>query len=118
MDLSIGTGGLPALVCDNLALFQCPACGGELEISQTHNGMTCSGCADIFADDNGIPLPYRSNKWGDKSDVTKTVKDFYEDNLFPNYEEIDSEWSLKESARRGVFARPLDEQIPWNAKIL
>ena len=118
MNRNIDRSGLPSLICDNLALLQCPACGGALEISHTTNHMTCSDCRDIFAVDNGVPLLYRGNNWDGKPDVTDTVKDFYENNPFPNYEEIDSELTLKESARQGIFARLLDEQTSWNAKIL
>lgn len=46
------------------------------------------------------------------------VKSFYEENPFPNYDDIDSEWSLREKAEQGVFARLLDDQLPANAKVI
>ena len=118
MNQRTSTKEIPSLVRDNLALFQCPSCGSELAVSQPDDGLTCTDCSDTFAVDNGLPLLFRSNEWGEKSDVTETVKGFYEVNPFPNYEDIDSEWLLKESANRGIFARLLDEQLPWNAKVL
>ena len=42
---------------------------------------------------------------------TDVVKSFYEENPFPNYEDMDSDWSLREKAEQGIFARLLDEQI-------
>jgi len=51
-------------------------------------------------------------------DVTEIVKAFYEKTPFPNYDDLDSSASLKEKARKGLFARLLDEQIPDGVKIL
>lgn len=50
--------------------------------------------------------------------VTDVVKAFYEENPFPNYDDLDSEESLIEKASRGIFARLLDEQIPQGAFVL
>jgi ubiquinone/menaquinone biosynthesis C-methylase UbiE len=50
--------------------------------------------------------------------VTEIVKEFYETNPFPNYDDFDSSASLLEKGRRGVFARLLDEQIPKGASVL
>lgn len=58
------------------------------------------------------------NEWDGKTDVTEIVKAFYEQHPFPNYDEIDSAWILREKARRGIFARLLDEQIAANATVL
>jgi SAM-dependent methyltransferase len=52
------------------------------------------------------------------SDVTRAVQSFYEETPFPNYEEHDSLRSLVEKSRRGVYARRLDEAIPYNATVL
>jgi SAM-dependent methyltransferase len=53
-----------------------------------------------------------------RGDVTDVMRSFYEENPFPDYEDLDSDWSLRERAQRGVFARLLDEQIPHDARIL
>jgi SAM-dependent methyltransferase len=50
--------------------------------------------------------------------VTETVRQFYEENPFPNYDDMDSRETLKEKARRGIFARMLDEQMPHDALVL
>jgi SAM-dependent methyltransferase len=46
------------------------------------------------------------------------VKSFYEETPFPNYDDLDGRESLQAKARRGVFARLLDEQLPRPAKVL
>lgn len=52
------------------------------------------------------------------ADVTETVKAFYEETPFPNYDGFDSRESLSIKARRGVFASLLDEQLPKGALVL
>lgn len=52
------------------------------------------------------------------TDVTYAVRKFYEDNPFPNYSDLDDVSSLIERAKKGLFAKLLNEQIPFGAKIL
>ncbi len=59
------------------------------------------------------------NDWdGSKRDVTDDIKAFYEANPFPNYDDFDSAASLLDKARTGLFARLLDEQIPFGARVI
>jgi carbamoyltransferase len=51
-------------------------------------------------------------------DVTDLVKQFYEKTPFPNYEDIDTPRALLEKAREGLFARLLNEQIPYDARVV
>jgi 2-polyprenyl-3-methyl-5-hydroxy-6-metoxy-1,4-benzoquinol methylase len=53
-----------------------------------------------------------------QKDVTDKVKSFYENNPFPNYDDFDDVSSLIHQAKEGIFARILDEQIPFGARIL
>ncbi|MGA8767067.1 MAG: class I SAM-dependent methyltransferase [Candidatus Acidiferrales bacterium] len=53
-----------------------------------------------------------------KSDVTSAMQAFYEKTPFPNYDELDDRSALQEKARRGVFAKLLDEQIPFGSSVL
>jgi SAM-dependent methyltransferase len=46
------------------------------------------------------------------------VKAFYEETPFPNYEDFDSVGSLLNKARRGRFAKLLDDQIPPGSLVL
>ena len=80
--------------------------------------MECSNCYRSFSSQNGIPLLFWPNEWDSQDDVTDAVKAFYEENPFPNYERMDSAWSLREKAEQGVFARLLDDQIPHGARLL
>jgi SAM-dependent methyltransferase/uncharacterized protein YbaR (Trm112 family) len=98
-------------------VLACPVCRGSLAADGTT--LQCSGCKRIFDTDSGIPLLfYPHDPEQQKGDVTKIVKAFYEENPFPNYDDIDSEQTLMEKARRGVFAKLLDEQIPQGAFVL
>ena len=64
-------------------------------------------------------IVFAPNEWPQgKSDVTDLVKSFYEETPFPNYDDLDGRDSLLTKAKRGVFARLLDEQIPRPAKVL
>jgi carbamoyltransferase len=51
-------------------------------------------------------------------DVTELVKQFYEQTPFPNYEDLDNQRALIEKARAGRFARLLNEQIPYAARVV
>jgi carbamoyltransferase len=51
-------------------------------------------------------------------DVTDIVKQFYEQTPFPNYDDLDNHRALLEKARSGVFAQLLNEQIPYNARVV
>ena len=45
--------------------------------------------------------------------MTEIVKQFYEQTPFPNYDDLDNHRALLEKARSGLFARLLNEQIPY-----
>jgi ubiquinone/menaquinone biosynthesis C-methylase UbiE len=108
----------PELIIKNLNLFVCPRCGGELK-SQESNKLSCLKKGHVFELEENIPLLFWSNEWGEnKVDVTDKIKSFYEKVPFPNYDDLDSVESLRRKAERGIFARLLDEQIPFGSKIL
>jgi ubiquinone/menaquinone biosynthesis C-methylase UbiE len=46
------------------------------------------------------------------------VKAFYEENPFPNYDDVESSFTLREKARKGIFAQLLDENVSLTAKVL
>jgi SAM-dependent methyltransferase len=95
----------------------CPVCGGGLDL--TRERISCLSCGHEFPSEEGIPQLFWRNEWpAGKPDVTETIKAFYEEVPFPNYDEVDSASTLREKATKGVFARLLDEQIPFGAKIL
>lgn len=109
---------IPPLMRENMGIFVCPVCGGGIKLISGRALIKCSKCNQIFKCESGIPLLFWLNEWGSKDDVTKIVKSFYEKTPFPNYENIDSIWTLRNKAREGIFTRLLDEQIPHDAKFL
>ncbi len=107
----------PAWSAKNLALVCCPVCGGELEIAaQT---LRCPHCGRNFESDNGIALLFwPAGDQASSGDVTGIVKAFYEENPFPNYDDVESSFTLREKARKGIFAQLLDDNVPLTAKVL
>lgn len=97
-------------------MLVCPACGSRFR--EGAGELVCADSAHRFEIDSGIPLLFWPNDWDGKEDVTRIVKSFYEENPFPNYDDLESAQSLREKAQRGYFARWLDDQIPFGARIL
>jgi SAM-dependent methyltransferase len=98
-------------------LLCCPACGGAPV--GTDEGFQCPDCGRGYPEQDDIPSFFVPNDWGKQSrDVTDDIKAFYEANPFPNYDEFDSAASLLDKARSGLFARLLDEQIPFGARVI
>jgi SAM-dependent methyltransferase len=97
--------------------WHCPAC--RVPLGEAPAGAACPSCGRTYGDEGGIPRLFLSNVWDPgREDVTETIKAFYEETPFPNYDDTDSVWSLKEKAVRGVFARLLDEQVAPEAAVL
>lgn len=95
----------------------CPRC--ESDVVVRGSAIACTSCRHTYAVVDDIPLLFWPNEPDAFSeDVTEIVKAFYEETPFPNYDEFDSVASLVEKARSGIYARLLDEQIPFNARIL
>lgn len=97
------------------SIWQCPACGGELR--KIGASAECTGCGVVFANDGGIWQMFWPHE-KTEGDVTDIVTQFYEDNPFPNYDDHESLSSLISKSRRGMYAKLLGEQIPYNARVL
>jgi SAM-dependent methyltransferase len=97
----------------------CPVCRGQIT---SPNGvgefLGCTQCGRRFTSENGIPLLYWPTEATDLDNVTDIVKSFYEENPFPGYEETDTAQRLIDKARRSIFAKLLDDQMPPDASIL
>lgn len=97
----------------------CPVDASALQWREAEGVLTSSDGARRYAVVDGIPCLFAPNAWPEgKSDVTDMVKSFYETTPFPNYDDLDSRESLAVKARRGVFARLLDQQLPRPALVL
>jgi carbamoyltransferase len=102
----------------DLALFDnwcCPACGAPLQLSE--DAARCEGCGKIFERKEGIWCLFWPHDEV-RGDVTEIVKQFYEDHPFPNYDEHDRLRSLLAKSRQGLYAKLLNEQIPFNSTVL
>ena len=102
---------------NHLDIFACPVCKGDLKISG--DVIRCLGCHNNYQFEDDIPLFFVPNEWDNsKEDVTAIVKWFYEKTPFPNNEEFENVSDFFEKARKGFFARWLNEQIPLNIRVL
>jgi len=98
-------------------ILSCPKCKGSVEHHQ--NQFTCLSCRQTYPTVDGIPQLFWKTEWGsEKQDVTDSMKQFYEQYPFPNYDDFDSAGTLVEKARKRVFAKLLDDQIPFGTRII
>jgi carbamoyltransferase len=118
------TAKAPAMVESAASLayinrLACPACHSELSYTNSSvNAIECGKCHQRFTMENGIPLLYWPTEDSKVDSITDIVKGFYEETPFPNYEGVDTAHRLTEKARRGIFAKLLDDQIPEDASVL
>lgn len=96
-------------------LLACPADGGPL--ARTAQGYVGADGRRLYPVQDGIPILFEPNE-AMTGDVTEIVKAFYEETPFPNYDDLDSRDSLAQKAKRGIFARVLDESIGHGTTVL
>ncbi len=96
-------------------VWACPACEGSLE--REGDVARCTRCHESFSKEEGIWRLFAPHEKYD-GDVTELVKSFYEETPFPHYDEDESVQSLIDKSRKGVYARLLGDQIPYNARVL
>lgn len=98
-------------------IFACPACNGDLKADARR--VECQSCKRTFGLKDGIPQLFWMGEWDSPDeDVTSNVKAFYEETPFPNYDGLENAADLMEKAQRGIFARLLNEQVPFNTRVL
>lgn len=106
-----------SFITDNIDIFCCPECKGEFKFED--NNFNCVRCGESFQVIDDIPMLYWPNEWDkSKEDVTELVKSFYEENPFPNYDDFDSAEGFIDKARKGLFAKLLDDQISFGTTVL
>ena len=54
----------------------------------------------------------------DESSITKTQSEFYNEVLFPNYDDFDDYGTLLEKGSNNLFTKKVDDEIPYNSKVL
>jgi carbamoyltransferase len=98
-------------------VWDSPCCHADLLPSDDR--VACDRCGRSYAIEDGIPMMFAPHEaFGRGGDVTEEVKAFYEETPFPNYDEHDSVRSLMEKSRRGVYAKMLNDAIPFNTTVL
>jgi SAM-dependent methyltransferase len=98
-------------------ILECPVSGEPL--IAVEGGWSSASGERCYRVEQGIPLLFAPvDPTMSHSDVTETVKAFYEETPFPNYDDIDSRETLVTKAGQGRFAAALDEQLPEGAIVL
>ena len=103
---------------DPLSPWADPRSGEPLVVTEHDAVNPATGTR--YAVEGGIPrlfLPTDDAELA-RADVTEIVKQFYEKTPFPNYENVDNVRALQEKAGRSLYARLLDEQIPYEARVV
>lgn len=100
-----------------LDILMCPGCRADLRVAG--DNILCTGGRHRYRIQDGIPLLFWPNEWDrSKKDVTDEIQSFYEKVPFPNYDGVETVSDLKEVSRSGILARLLNEQIPFNVRVL
>ena len=97
-------------------IIACPKCQGNLEIREKN--FYCINCRTLFEIENNIPLLFIDDSADPQGSIINRVKTFYEAHPFPDYNQMETISDLVSSAEKGVFARLLNEQIPFNTRLL
>lgn len=96
------------------SLLACPNCENGLVFN--NDEFACNQCKTIFPIKEDIPILLTEEKSWDK--VTKKIRMFYEETPFPNYDDCDKIATLVSKSKKSLFTKKLDEEIPYNSKIL
>jgi SAM-dependent methyltransferase len=95
--------------------IRCPHAGEPLTLAGEY---LVSPSKRRYVVEDGIPLLYADESEQAAVGVTHTVRDFFEETPFPNYNDFDSIDTFVRKADEGVFARLLRTQLPPSARVL
>lgn len=103
---------------DNIDIFICPECRNNIKIESRN--IKCVSCNRFYEVENGIPNFFILKSCNNvlKNDITEKIKNFYEKTPFPNYEDFEDVSTLIQKAKKSFFADLLDQQIPFNSRVL
>jgi SAM-dependent methyltransferase len=99
------------------SVFACPITGESL-IAVAGGFATQSGSRIYPVADGIAEFFVPTDAMNAVGDVTEIVKAFYEETPFPNYAEDETRETLATKARRNLFVRALDAELPDDAVVL
>ena len=100
-------------------VLACPDCGGGVAPSGAGEVMLCQACDGEYLVEGNVPRMFLKEEPHDsRNNVTDSVKEFYEEHPFPNYEELEQASDLIRKSEEGFYAKFLNDQIPFNARVL
>lgn len=91
-----------------------PKTGNKLKLIDLQKGILKDNKYTFISKKGILNLSFNDNS--DK--VTKKQSIFYNDIKFPNYDEFDDIFELRNKAKKSIFIDKLDKEIPYNSKIL
>lgn len=101
--------------------LRCPKCNGGT-LTKRDSSILCGACKTELPICEGVVQGLMTEaterEESEGNGVTKTVRAFYEEHPFPNYDGLESVGDLLGKASRSVYAALLDQQIPVGASIL
>lgn len=107
----------PVAIGDKImATLKAPATGAEA-VDRVDGGFRCARTGEIIPDIDGVPSLFGTAA-GDGEDVTSRVKDFYEENPFPNYDGVEEFGNLANKGFQNSFSAALLETIGFNKLVL
>jgi SAM-dependent methyltransferase len=86
-------------------------------LERVSGGFRCPETHAFFPDRDGVPSLFKEVD-NDADDITASVKTFYEENPFPNYEGLEDFGSLVSRGQKTDFSRALLAAIGCNKSIL
>ena len=116
--IAIEQAGVPAMLARFSHVLADPATGGPLTVGDEH--LATQADSHRFLVTDGIPELYADidpATGAAVNAVSERVKRFYEETPFPNYDDVDSRWSLQAKAEAGIYAKLLDQQLPEGALV-
>jgi len=95
-------------------ILVCPKCSSKLLFQ--NESISCNNCTFHFTIDEGILLSNPENSITDNRILKE--KEFYEEYPFPNYDELESPFSLISKAERANFPKQINDLLPFRIRIL
>ncbi len=100
-----------------LRCLKAPGGTNEDVLELSENGVRCVTTGEEFPSIDGIPSLYKPAAW-ERSEITRRVKSFYEENPFPSYEGVEEFGELVSKGYQNPFTVKLLKSIGYNKLIL